>query len=155
MEEKEVASMVAREEKRKSMCNHASALATLEDFRVGKIDESEWVSMINRFGRAYLIEARPDVERFLTSEKPLLRYTALHILTLYFKLQDHWKTAIDFLLYDPKVDVSTKLIKNWVSTRFHYNFSRTACNGVREKSLVESANRQCVAQSSHVHVLAH
>lgn len=90
------------------MYDHNSARAVLEEFHAGKINKSKLYSTIHLFGQADLIEARPDVERFLTNERPDLRSIALHVLTLHFKLQEHWQTAVDFLLYDPDISCRSK-----------------------------------------------
>ncbi len=77
------------------------ALKFLEDYRLGKVSESHYSSMIIQWGKAQLLEARPDIEPFLYSSDAFIRGNALHVLAGPFHLQDYWPTAVQFLLYDP------------------------------------------------------
>jgi len=53
-------------------------------------------------------EARPEVESFLKSEDPELRFVALKVLTLYWHLEEHWETAKQFLEHDPDTECRMK-----------------------------------------------
>lgn len=59
---------------------------------------------IQTFGEMNFQEARPEVEQFLTSEDPELRFVALKVLTRYWHLDEHWETARKILLHDPDED---------------------------------------------------
>lgn len=50
------------------------------------------------------LEARPEVERFLSSTDPELRMVALKVLTRYWQLPEHWSTALHFLQQDPDTE---------------------------------------------------
>lgn len=56
---------------------------------------------VHEFGRAGFLEARPDVERLLTSDDPELRYITLETLTRHRRLTEHYATAQQFLEHDP------------------------------------------------------
>ncbi len=73
----------------------------LADLRRGALPPSETYHTIHQFGRAHFLEARPDVERFLTDDDPELRYIALEVLTTHWRLPEHWETARHFLEQDP------------------------------------------------------
>ena len=75
----------------------------LEDIRRG-LEPSDGYYAIHEFGDENFIEARPEVEHFLTSDDPRLRYIALHVLTQHFGLQEYWGTALTFLRHDPDED---------------------------------------------------
>lgn len=77
---------------------------TLDDLRRGVIPPGALYSTIHDLGREHVEEAIPDIERFLTHDDPQLRYVALEVLTLHFKLSQHWETARRFLDQDPDDD---------------------------------------------------
>src|SRR5690242_2594774 len=79
-----------------------AARRQLEEYRAGKLPESEYDSMIVQWGKVYLREARPDIEPFLRSSDASLRASALHALAARFRLEDYWPTAVQFLLSDPE-----------------------------------------------------
>ncbi len=80
---------------------HELALKELEDYRAGKFAASHYDTLIMNWGKSRLLEARPDIEPFLYSPDADLRKSALYALTAYFRLQDYWPIALEFLLYDP------------------------------------------------------
>jgi hypothetical protein len=80
---------------------HEEALQLLYDYRAGKITPSSYRSMITTWGKAHLLEARADIEPFLSSPNASIRGNALHVLGGSFYLQEYWSTAVQFLLYDP------------------------------------------------------
>lgn len=59
---------------------------------------------IQLFGEMNFQEARPEVEQYLTSDNPELRFVALKVLTRYWHLQEHWETARKVLLCDADED---------------------------------------------------
>lgn len=77
---------------------------TLDDLRRGIIPPGALYSTLHDLGRERVVEAIPDIEQFLTDEDAQLRYVALEVLTLHFKLQHHWETACQFLEQDPDSD---------------------------------------------------
>lgn len=77
---------------------------TADDLRHDVIPPGALYSTIHDLGREQVMEAVPDIERFLTSDDPQLRYVALEVLTLHFKLQQHWETARRFLEQDEDSD---------------------------------------------------
>ncbi|MBO0780990.1 MAG: HEAT repeat domain-containing protein [Ktedonobacteraceae bacterium] len=80
----------------------------LEDLRQGKIPPGELYATIHDFGRAYFLEARPDVERFLTHPDSQYRGLAIHVLASDWRLPECWETARKMLLTDPDVDCRMK-----------------------------------------------
>jgi hypothetical protein len=88
--------MIDREAEQRVEAQHL-----LQQLRAGAIDDQHVANALHSFGDARLLEARADVERYLTHPDPNIRHMALHVLTLHFDLQDHWQTAVDFLLHDP------------------------------------------------------
>ncbi len=79
-----------------------NAKRLLIDYRAGKISELFYGSMIVQWGKAHLLEARPDIEPFLHSSDADIRSSALDVLAGRFRLQEYWSTAVQFLLYDPE-----------------------------------------------------
>ncbi len=77
-----------------------NALKSWEDYRAGRVSPSSYSSMIVQWGKAGLLAARADIEPFLYNPDPSVRSNALQALTFYFRLQDYWHTAVQFLLYD-------------------------------------------------------
>jgi hypothetical protein len=82
---------------------HEEALELLHNYRAGKITPSSYHSMITQWGKAHLLEARADIEPFLSHSDVLVRSNALHVLAGSFQLQEYWSTAVQFLLYDPNL----------------------------------------------------
>ena len=74
---------------------------SLMEYRAGRISPFDYSDLILKWGKAGLLEAQPDIEPFLTHPKTRLRCQALHALAR-FRLQEHWPTAVKFLLYDPE-----------------------------------------------------
>jgi hypothetical protein len=64
--------------------------------------------LIMGWGKSRLLEAHPDIEPFLHSPDADLRKSALYALAAYFRLQDYWPTALQFLLYDPDIIVRSE-----------------------------------------------
>jgi len=83
------------------------ALKLLADYQAGNVPASYYRTMIMRWGKARLFEARPAIEPFLQSPDASLRSTALDVLGNMFALQDYWSVAVQFLLYDPEYQVRT------------------------------------------------
>ncbi|MGH2506133.1 MAG: hypothetical protein ACRDHZ_01725 [Ktedonobacteraceae bacterium] len=77
------------------------AQALLEQHRAGKVAERDYYTMLRKFGRAKLQEARNEVEEFLSSTTLLLRKTALQVLLLYFQIPGNWQLAVDMFQHDP------------------------------------------------------
>jgi HEAT repeats len=76
----------------------------LVDLRAGIIPEDELYTVIHRFGNEGLIEAKPDVERFLNHPNPEIRYIALNVLTFHWMCREHRSTCETFALNDPDSD---------------------------------------------------
>lgn len=57
------------------------------------------------FGKGHFLEARPEIEKFLSSDDPEMRKTALLVLVFGFGLYDYLDTARQFLEHDPDVHV--------------------------------------------------
>lgn len=83
---------------------HKELVLQLQDLQQGKIPAREIYHTIHEFGRMGFLEARPVVERFLTSEDPQLRAIALEVLVRHWRLAEHWDTARRFLEQDPDED---------------------------------------------------
>ncbi len=77
----------------------------LKALRRSNLSDREIYHAIQTFGETNFQEARPEVEHFLTSENPELRFVALKVLTRYWHLNEHWQTARYFLEHDPDEDV--------------------------------------------------
>lgn len=76
----------------------------LEELRRGLLSSDEVYHTVATFGREHFLEARPDVERLLSCENQEVRSIALNVLALDWKLQKHWKTALDVVEHDPDDD---------------------------------------------------
>lgn len=74
-----------------------------EGLRRDILTTSEIDSALCHFGERGYLEARPDVERLLTSHDPNLRARALEVLILHWGLSEYKKTAFQFLV-DPDPD---------------------------------------------------
>jgi HEAT repeat protein len=72
--------------------------------RRGALSPRETYRAIQAFGEMNFQEARPEVERFLGSEDPELRFVSLKVLTRYWHLEEHWETARKVLEHDPDED---------------------------------------------------
>ncbi|HEU5381117.1 MAG TPA: hypothetical protein VFV38_37310 [Ktedonobacteraceae bacterium] len=83
---------------------HAEAQTLLKHYRAGQVAEQNYYSMLRKFGRAKLQEARQVVEDFLESAIPLLRTTALRVLLLYLQIPGNKQIAIDMFQHDPNKD---------------------------------------------------
>src|SRR5437660_10008176 len=77
----------------------------LNALRRNALSQHESYRAIQTFGEMNFQEARPEVEEFLKSENPELRFGALKTLTRYWHLEKHWETARNFLEHDPDEDV--------------------------------------------------
>jgi hypothetical protein len=73
----------------------------LENVRQGKLKGRELYHALHEFGRNYFLQARKDVEGFLTNADPQLRAVALEVLVNHWRLQDFETTSRDFLEHDP------------------------------------------------------
>ena len=84
----------------------------LQDLRANKIPRSNLYFIISEFGDDHYTPAIPDIKRFLTSEDHSLRYIALEVLALNFRLPECWQIARDFLEHDPdhNPDSSNRLL---------------------------------------------
>ena len=80
----------------------------LENVRCKQLEKRELYHAIHEFGRNHFLEARKDVEGFLTSSEPQLRSVALEVLVNYWRLSDFEETARDFLEHDPDDDCRMK-----------------------------------------------
>lgn len=76
----------------------------LEAIRKGTLSKREIYRAIQAFGEMNFQEARPEVERLLHHEEPELRHVALKVLTRYWRLPEHWKTAREVLEHDPDAE---------------------------------------------------
>lgn len=76
----------------------------LKALRRGALSPRETYRAIQAFGEMNFLEARPEVEGFLKSEDPELRFVSLKVLTLYWHLAEHWETARRVLEDDPDED---------------------------------------------------
>jgi hypothetical protein len=56
---------------------------------------------IHELGKHDFLVARSDIEQFLLSRDPELRYIALEVLARHWGLAEHWETAQAFLMHDP------------------------------------------------------
>jgi HEAT repeat protein len=82
----------------------AKARKSLMEYRAGRIPYSKYQTSILQWGKAGLLEARPDIEPFLNSPNANLRGQALQTLVR-LGLQEFWSTAVRFFLYDPDYGV--------------------------------------------------
>lgn len=73
----------------------------LKALRRGTLSAREIYHTLQACGEMNFQEARPEVERFLKSTEPELRFQALKVLTQYWRLAEHWETARDMLEHDP------------------------------------------------------
>jgi hypothetical protein len=76
-------------------------LQKLQDLQHGNMSLNEMYHVIREFGRENFLEARQDVERFLTHPDPKLRGLALEVLAVHWGLTDSWYMARAFLEQDP------------------------------------------------------
>ncbi len=81
---------------------YEEALKLLKEYQTGKVSEIDYRTMIMQWGKARLLEARPEIEPFLQSPDVSLRRSAMDVLGFLFGLQDYWSIAVQFLLYDPE-----------------------------------------------------
>jgi hypothetical protein len=84
--------------------NREQLVRWLVDIRQNKLNARELYHAIHELGRAEFLEARPEVERLLSSEDPELRYVALEVVTRHWRLAEHWNTAKRFLELDADTD---------------------------------------------------
>ena len=73
----------------------------LAAIRKGTLHSPGLYAVLVDLGKYHILEARPDIEAFLTSEDSEERRAALRTLTVDFQLQEHWETARRFLENDP------------------------------------------------------
>ena len=76
----------------------------MQDLRANKIPRSNLYFIISDFGEDHYAPAIPDIKRFLTDEDSSLRYVALEVLAVNFRLPECWQIARDFLENDPDPD---------------------------------------------------
>jgi len=118
---------------------------TLEALRQGALSPREIYHAIQAFGEMNFQEARPEVEHFLKSEDPELRFVALKVLTQYWRLTEHWKTARDVLLHDPDEDCRFRAAGNLGSLMMNTHDKPTlsilarVVHNEQEKRVVRSA----------------
>ncbi|MGH2517500.1 MAG: HEAT repeat domain-containing protein [Ktedonobacterales bacterium] len=90
----------------------AELVQTLGRLRHGQLVPVEVPGALLDFGKAKLVEARPDVEALLTDADPAIRATALQVLTLDFARADdlraNTRIARQFLLEDPDPEARAK-----------------------------------------------
>jgi hypothetical protein len=77
---------------------NAELRSLLTRLRSGGIPEGELYSTLHRFGNARFLEARRDVEAFLTHPEASLRYIALNVLTLHWGCVEHRTTCERFAI---------------------------------------------------------
>ena len=75
--------------------------AQLVRLRNGTLRSPGLAPILSDLGKYHILEARSDIEAFLTSEDSEERRYALMALTVDFGLQDYLETARRFLLFDP------------------------------------------------------
>jgi HEAT repeat protein len=94
------------EKKRREMekKNREELVSLLKALRRGALSPRETYRAIQAFGEMNFQEARPEVEGFLKSEDPELRFVSLKVLTLYWHLEEYWETAREILEHDPDED---------------------------------------------------
>lgn len=76
----------------------------LADLRAGRVPAKELYNVLHSFGDQGLLEAKPDVETFLTHPAPELRYIALNVLTFHWMCSEHRETCKRFILHDEDSD---------------------------------------------------
>jgi len=98
--------MVEEEKKRREMekKNREELVSLLKALRHGALSPRETYRAIQAFGEMNFQEARPEVEGFLKSEDPELRFVSLKVLTRYWHLDEYWETAREILEHDPDGD---------------------------------------------------
>ncbi len=72
----------------------------LGDIRRDQLEGRELYHAIHEFGRNHFLEARKDVEGFLTNSDPQLRAIALEVLVNHWRLSDFERTSRNFLEHD-------------------------------------------------------
>jgi hypothetical protein len=80
----------------------------LENIHRDQLGGRELYHAIHEFGRNHFLEARKDVEGFLTSSDPQLRALALEVLVNHWRLSDFEKTSRNFLEHDPDKECRVK-----------------------------------------------
>ena len=76
----------------------------LTDLRAGRIPKKDLYSVIHTLGHEDYLEAKADVEQFLTHPNSELRYIALNVLTFHWMCDEHRTTCEQFLLHDRDSD---------------------------------------------------
>lgn len=76
----------------------------LDALRQEKLKGREVYRAVQAFGENNFQAACPEVEALLQSDDFELRFVALKVLTQYWHLAEHWKTAYQVLLHDPEVE---------------------------------------------------
>lgn len=79
--------------------------ALLQQLRNETLPSDDIYHVIHELGRAKVMEAVPDIARFLTDKNPEYRYVALEVLSNHFRLQEYWTIATDALHHDPSEHV--------------------------------------------------
>lgn len=82
------------------MENETDLFSLLADLRAGAVEHTNLYDVIHKFGNEGFVEAKPEVERFLTDSDPELRYIALNVLTFHWACSDHRCTCERFALND-------------------------------------------------------
>lgn len=80
----------------------------LQDMRDNKLAGRALYRTVHELGRSHFLEARQDVERFLTHTDPQLRAIALEVLVNHWRLADYWNAARAFLEQDPDKECRMK-----------------------------------------------
>jgi HEAT repeat protein len=73
----------------------------LNAIRANEYRPYEIRAAIEEFGDAHYWEAVPEMKKLLTHEDFSVRYSALEVLTLNFRLPELWESARAFLEHDP------------------------------------------------------
>jgi HEAT repeat protein len=73
----------------------------LELLRAQKYHSNDIPTVIEEFGDTHYWEAVPEMKKLLLHEDFNVRYSALEVLTLNFRLPELWESARDFLEHDP------------------------------------------------------
>jgi HEAT repeat protein len=73
----------------------------LNAIRANEYRPDEIRAAIEEFGDAHYWEAVPEMKKLLTHEDSDVRYSALEVLTLNFRLPELWESAREFLEHDP------------------------------------------------------
>jgi len=82
------------------MARKDKLIKLLKEYREGKITDDEISKFITFFGEEQILNARDIIEKFLISKNPINRYNALSTLVFEFRIRDHYKISIKFLLKD-------------------------------------------------------